>query len=156
MSAYGVFMISNETLSKIANVVMDFLKYRFPYFTEAKLPEWLQWFEDYKEEDLPRRLYCELRQMNIDALKVRYGSAAESMYDEEEVDDGYIFDANFDRDTEKYQAIKSIDCFLYQCLDVDNDASGWIGLYSAMEDIQHQLCYQIVKEDIGYELAKWG
>lgn len=150
----SAFMVSDETLSKIANIVMDYLKYYYPNFPHG-LPDWLAYFRDYKEEDLPRRLYCELRQMNIDALNSRYGSTAESMYDEMELDDGYIFDANFDRDTEKYQTIKSIDCYLYQCLDVDYDAAGWKELYFTIESVRDQLCYQIVKDDIGYELAKW-
>ena len=140
-------MLSNETLSKITNAFMDFLNYEHPDFP-YNLPEDLTYFEEagYTAEDLPKRLYSELRQMNLTAVY------REPDTDEE---DTYIYDANFDdEEWGQYQAIKSIDCFLYQCR--QRKQGDLQKLYSTVCTMRDKLCHQIVCSDYNYISAKWG
>lgn len=55
--------------------------------------------------------------------------------------------------SDKYQAIKSLDCWLYQCDEGNVHEST---LYKAMEAIRDHWCRRIVTATAEYEAAEWG
>ena len=148
----SAFMLNTETLSKITNIIMDWFEYRFPNGFDF-IPDDLAYFKDYKEGDLPKRLYKDLWEMNADAIKARYGSSSSEMFNKEDYEDGYLYDVYFNPDTEMYQAIKSIDCYLYQCSEGNLENSDF---YKAIDALSRRICRQIVWDDPKWEIAKWG
>lgn len=93
------------------------------------------------DPDHLKELGDELFALNADAVSQRYEEPAEKIE--------YRFEWAA---CNKYQALKSLSCLLYQCSegDVPNRA-----LYKALEDCKSALMYEIIARLPEYESAKW-
>lgn len=80
--------------------------------------------------------------MNREALTARYGDEIEPF--------AYAFEPTR---TDVFQALKSLDCFLYQCSEGDVPSKD---LYKACEAFADGLRRMIVNDLPGYEKATWG
>jgi len=84
-----------------------------------------------------------LHEMNVAAVCQRYSQDSPGMYDFEYV--GCF--------ATKIQVIKSLTCYLYQCLEGDVPGRP---LYKALKKIRDQLCYEYVANTPEYDKAVWG
>lgn len=94
------------------------------------------------DPDHIKALGNELLALNAAAVAQRYDEPVE------------IHDYRFEWPTcNKYQALKSLDCLIYQCSEGDVPERP---LYKVLKDCQHGLMYEIVASSSEYQAAKWN
>jgi hypothetical protein len=96
-------------------------------------------------DDKIKALAIKLKKMNVKALDIRYGigkvkAALELSYSRSTINDS------------KYQVLKSIECYLYQC---SEGAVIKSKLYKAIKNEMYALGFELVKNTPAYEKVKW-
>lgn len=153
----SAFMMSNETLSMLANLIAR-------YYTNSDsmgfyFPEELR--EELKDCRFSgEMIFNELAKLNIASLSQRYHDYKDMIDNVEYIPQCDMWKPPF-WDAEQgvimitpwhYQFLKSLRCYLYQCCEGDCYESG---LYKALDQLSLELAYFIATNQPGYELAKW-
>jgi len=97
-------------------------------------------------EDQCKILGKQLLKMNIKAVCQRYGDKEINKLVKD-----YVYQYVDARD--HYQVLKSLDCFLYQCLE---GTVPKMKLYKKMTEYQYSLTYKLVSKLKQYDDAVWG
>ena len=154
----SAFMMSNETLSMLANLIAryyvnsDSMGFYFP--------------EELREELKDTRfsgelIFNKLADLNIKSLSQRYPNDYQEMVGKVEyipwndiwnrpvwnMEEGVIMIGKW-----YYQFLKSLRCYLYQCCEGDCYETK---LYKALDQLSLELGYFIATNQPEYELAKW-
>ena len=171
------FMLSNETLSMIANVIERHYSAGFNSFGFCLTGEMEQYVFDYCEKPIGLELFKKLAELNKYSLMLSYG-------DEENVKDMvgdvmYIPSVDIWQkykgkvDIWHYQLLKSLDCYLYQtgkivnfyhnlaASDIDEQrlmeqTRPMIDLYISISAYRNEIADYIVTHSANYKQAKWG
>jgi len=98
-------------------------------------------------EDELKRLGGKMREMNVKAVDERYGPDPEGMIPE----DPYRYRRM--EDVDMMQAYKSLQCFLYQCMEGDIDRCR---LYKCLEYVSGQMASFLLNETKDYQNAQWA
>ena len=146
----SAWMVSNETLSKIANLIDTYRVTRYNGFG-YDMPDGLMRIVGSKSA---KQIFEMLANMNIEALKQRYPKNYDDMI-------GVIkFMPNADiwQDRSKgltyhWQLLKSLQCYLYQCLEGNVPDCE---LYKEMEKLKHYLQSYIISQMPEYQGTNWG
>ena len=148
----SAFMMSEKSLAKIAayvhrhadrhrNYTKTFVEHcrKYAVRRDGKVVEWQTY--------TPENLYRVLEAMNAESLKQRYGDGLENNI--AEADPVIPLYGAFN----KFEILKAIRCFLYQCAEGDVPETE---LYKAVEALSNDLAYDIINEMPEYENAVWG
>ena len=152
-------MISNETLSMLANLIAR-------YYTNSDsmgfyFPEKLR--EELNDTRFSGELiFNKLAELNMESLKQRYPNGYDEMVGKVEyipwcdiwnrpvmdLEQGVYMIGRW-----HYQVLKSIRCYLYQCCEGDCYESG---LYKALDQLSLEWAYFIATNQPEYEMADWN
>lgn len=145
----SAWMVSNETLSNIANLID---MYRITGYNSFgyDMPDDLMRIVGSKSAE---QIFEMLANMNIDALKQRYPQSYEDMIGEIR----YISSADIYKPRESgltyhYQLLKSLHCFIYQCCE---GSVPDCELYQAIEKLATHLSNYIISKMPEYQTAEW-
>lgn len=134
MSAY---VVENETINRVISALITTQ-------TNLRGPIACLGYDLNAQKDR-QRLCHDMAALNVKAVRDHYGED-----EQEDVSDVYRFtpepNLNF------VQPFKSLECYLYQCNEGDNDKAP---LFKALEQIKVLMAYQIVRRMPAYESAKW-
>jgi hypothetical protein len=100
------------------------------------------------DDDDCKRLANDMFALNLWAVDIRYGKDSVGHF--RPLDFEYRFVVNL---PSHIQAFKSLECWLYQCLEGSVKESA---LYQAMSGVLNELALAIVMNSDGYNVAKWG
>ena len=145
----SAFMVSNETLSEIADFIEAYCLVGYNGFG-FDMPNWIV----SKYYDVPaREIFEELAEMNIAALKARYKDY-EDMVGDVEFDNTAILWKRRENNVQKwhYQLLKSLQCYLYQCSEGDVPERE---LYKELTEFKYCLMGYIIRKQPEYDEAKW-
>ena len=92
----------------------------------------------------------ELFAMNTRALRARYGPDAVGPKSHQWQEPEFVYNPALNQST--VVAYKALGCFLYQCSEGDEPASG---LYQDMEAISNSLAHSLARSLPGYAAAPW-
>ncbi len=154
----SAFMMSNETLSMLANLIAR-------YYVNSDSMGF--YFPDELREELKdtrfsgELIFNKLADLNIKSLSQRYPNDYEEMVGKVEyipwhdiwnrpvwnMEEGVIMIGKW-----YYQFLKSLRCYLYQSCEGDCYEDG---LYKALDSLSLELGYFIATNQPEYELAKW-
>lgn len=136
----SAFIVSNRTI----NEIVSFLKYdkKRDYGYIAKHVEVLGYNFDLTESC--EMLAHELYNLNYMAVNDRYSENSEHMTT--------TFTYQPVLMESKYQAIKSMDCWLYQCSEGEIPQNE---LFKAIEKVRDSLCHKIIQRSKEYDVCKW-
>lgn len=140
MSAY---MVSSDTINRIVTYLSK--EFRDDSFTRRNFLEksGIDFSGDWKNE-LVNKMY----KLNTLGVYNRYDNRHPDMFTDE---DNYKYEVKLYNN--KYEVLKSLHCFLYQCNEGDNDK---ISLYNALKDIENHIAYDLVTSTKEYDMAQWG
>lgn len=130
----SAFIVNKESIEHIGTLL-----YSENYF-KRKIKECL--LIDLDEKDGFNKLCTELYRLNYDAVNHRYREQTELK------EEKYYFLTN----TNRYQSIKTVQCFIYQCSEGDIPDRK---LFKLVEDLLLMLCENLITESIKYKKAKW-
>lgn len=153
----SAFMMSNETLSKLANLIAryyvnsDSMGFYFPEELREEL-------KDVRFSG--EKIFNELANLNIASLSQRYYDCGDMIGDVEyfphcDIWQRPVWDIEYGITRIKqwhYQFLKSLRCYLYQCCEGDCYETG---LYKALDKLSLELGYFIATNQPEYELADW-
>lgn len=154
----SAFMMSNETLSMLANLIARYYVDRDSvgfYFPEELTEE----LKDTRY--VGEFIFKKLAELNIGSLAQRYPSDYDAMLGKVEyipwcdiwhrpvfdVEQGVVTIGRW-----HYRFLKSLRCYLYQCCEGDCYESK---LYKALDQLSLELAYFIATNQPEYELADW-
>jgi hypothetical protein len=92
----------------------------------------------------------ELFAMNTRALRARYGAEAVGPESHQWQEPGFTYNPALNQSA--VTSYKALGCFLYQCSEGDEPASG---LYQDMEAISNSLAHSLARSSPGYVAAPW-
>ena len=145
----SAWMVSNETISKIANLIETYNIVGFNGFG-FNFPEELEKRFKYKTA---KEIFTELVNMNIESLKQRYpGHYQELVGDVEFLPNADIWQSREKGLTYHYQLLKSLHCFSYQCCE---GSVPDCELYKAIEKLAIHLSNYIISKMPEYQAAEW-
>lgn len=145
----SAWMVSNETISKIANLIKTYNIVGFNGFG-FNFPEELEKKFKYKTA---KEIFIELAEMNIESLKQRYPGHYEELIGEIEfIPNADIWQSREKGITYHYQLLKSLQCFTYQCCEGDVPESD---LYKGIEKLADCVGYYIISKMPEYQAAEW-
>ena len=130
----SAWMVSNETLSRLANELFN--------LGSDYIFEELAIFKDKS----PKEIFTSLAKMNIKALEARYPHSYKEMVGEVR----YMPDIS---STNKYQLLKSLHCYRYQCTEGQVPKCK---LYKAINAAIGQVADEIATLRDEYGEAEWG
>lgn len=153
----SAFMMSNETLSKLANLIAryyvnsDSMGFYFPEDLRKELGECRLSGE---------KIFNELANLNISSLTQRYYDCEDMIGNTEylpycDMWQRPVWDTEYGViriEQWHYQFLKSLRCYLYQSCEGDCYESG---LYKALDQLSLELAYFIATNQPEYELADW-
>lgn len=134
MSSY---LVENETIDRI----ISWLEVKNNGVGKSNLPP-VDTMSEEEKQDLGKSML----KMNCEALIARYGQAEHQELFCEEYQ--YSF-----QPVSKMQALKSLSCFLYQCLEGEVPNSE---LFQRLKNIKNDLAMNIISDMPEYEKAIWG
>lgn len=151
----SAFLINQKTIANLAETLCSVLNNRqnYIYYDLSKLAPLLNDCKTYPHGDVnSTKLGQMLLNMNIEALNNRY---PQNPWWKSDLTDDYN---NFDNGenllkTNKFQLLKSLHCYLYQCSEgniPDNQ------LYIALREFDNQIQSDIISHLPDYENAVWG
>ena len=168
------FMMSNETLSMIANIIERHHTAGFNSFGYGITGEMAQYIFDHCEKPLAYNLFKKMAELNEYSLRHYYH------YNHDLDIDGMIGDVmyipssdiwqhyNGKVDIWHYQLLKSLDCYLYQVGEINNYYCGiedskldettkpMMDLFISLMAYRNELADYIIRHSANYEQAKWG
>lgn len=145
----SAFMMSNETLSKLANLITryyvsnDSMGFYFP----DELGEELRGIETDGE-----KVFNELARLNIASLSQRYFDYMDMVGNVKYLPRCDMWRYSHGVQPWHYQFLKSLRCYLYQSCEGDCYDTG---LYKALDKLSMELAYFIATNSPEYELAEW-
>lgn len=142
----SAFMVCNETLSMLANMITRGY-YAEPYSFGFTFPE-----EIYDGVVTDENIFNALADLNVRSLQQRYSDYDDMIGEVEYIKGSDIWKPGLGVQPWHYQFYKSLQCYLYQCCEGKcmNDP-----LYKALEKLEINLAQYIAMHQPGYELAKW-
>lgn len=145
----SAWMVSNETISKIANLIATYNIVGFNGFGFS-FPEVLEKRFKYKKAS---EIFTELAEMNIESLKQRYPRDYQELVgDVEFLPNADIWQSREKGLTYHYQLLKSLHCFTYQCCE---GSVPDCELYKAIEKLTIHLSNYIISKMPEYQTAEW-
>lgn len=145
----SAWMVSNETLSKIANLIDTYRVTGYNGFG-YDMPGGLMRIVGRKSA---KKIFEILADMNIEALKQRYPKNFDDMIGVIEfIPNAYIWQIREKGLTYHWQLLKSLQCYLYQCCEgsvPDCD------LYKELTNLEHTLQSYIISKMPEYQAAEW-
>lgn len=146
----SAWMVSDETLSKIANLIDTYRTTGYNGFG-YDMPDGLMRIVGHKSA---KQIFEMLANMNIEALKQRYPKNFDDMIGVVEfIPNAYIWQIREKGLTYHWQLLKSLQCYLYQCLEGDVPDCE---LYKELEKLEHYLQNYIISKMPEYNQAVWG
>ncbi len=139
----SAFVVDPETISRIVAVICGDNGNQEPYGAMKELVVKSGWPLSTLEDEA--RLAQALYAMNVDAVCQRYSDESPDNYDFGE----YRALAGVPR----AQALKSMDCYLYQCYEGDVPKRA---LFKLIEQVRDMLGLAIARSLPAYENAEWG
>ena len=153
----SAFMMSNETLSKLANLIAryyvnsDSMGFYFPEELRNELGDCRFSGE---------KIFNELAKLNISSLTQRYHDYGDMVGNVKYIPQcdmwerpTYDIEYGINRIGQwHYQFLKSLRCYLYQCCEGDCYETG---LYKALDQLSLEMSYFIATNQPEYELADW-
>lgn len=148
----SAFMMSNETLSMLAEIIHR--------YHESGGEEFGVWFPTELFIELGGKAYYKettfkaLADLNVQSLKERYGDDVDDMIGEVDFISGCDIWEPDVRGIKPwhYQVLKSLDCYLYQSCEGKCYQDP---LYKALEKLRDKWGCYIAEKQPGYELADW-
>lgn len=152
----SAFLVSEKTMANLAETLCYLMDNndRLSYYDTKKLCEVLEkkckGYLSYLVREVGRELFV----MNDKALRERYGNDEWWLEDVDKETEYWCFDMGHNLYfKEKFQLLKSLQCYLYQC------SEGKVpecDLYKALENLEQQIQTDIVCHLPEYEQANWG
>lgn len=170
----SAFMMSNETLSMIANIIDRHYVAGFNSFGFSLSGEMQEFIFNHSEKPIGLDLFKKLAELNEYALHHLYHFEHDIDVDEMIGKVMYIPSSdiwqnyNGKIDIWHYQLLKSLDCYLYQTGDINNYYYGFentalddetkpmMELFGAIMAYRNDVANYIVSKSSEYEQAKWG
>ena len=136
----SAFIVQDETINKIISCLE----------TDREAAHWRNQLKtagyDLDTPDRCKKLGWDMFALNIRSVNQRYPDRSAS--DLGGLNYKYQYKA-----ANRYQVLKSLQCWLYQSCEGDCNASD---LYKLFEEISHSMALNIIADMPEYELAKWG
>jgi hypothetical protein len=133
------FIVSDETINTIASYIgFEVLK---DSYIERRFKE--LGFD--VREGWEKTLASELLMLNREAVFQRYGKLSDT--EQQAVNDFEYISRN------RFQILKSIQCFLYQC--AEGDIPETSELYKMLRELEHKIMHEIIDSMKEYQDAKW-
>ncbi len=140
----SAFMVSNESINRIVSWLVGlenattgpdmYMKLHTPWH-----------FDEQTRTEKEHELFHNLVAMNVAALHERYGDRARNM-----IGDGYKL--SFATHADKWQVLKTLDCYLYQC------SEGYVleqTLFKQLDAVRIDLARVLASSTAEYNAAKW-
>ena len=146
------FIVSDDTISKIAKMIhidyCEFLHSNYSVLLSRKDKEKLLKILKCTHEELcPSIIFKALKKLNLQAYNSRYGEKIIKSDLQ-----GYNKNVKID-DLVSLQMYKSLQCFLYQCMEGQYKKKQ---MYNFMEKIEHKLIDFLMSQSEEYKALKWG
>ena len=146
----SAWMVNNETISKIANLIDTYKVIGFNGFGFSFPDELIAEFSNKSAKEI----FNDLAEMNKESLKQRYPyNYMELVGNIEFIKNADIYQLREKGLTYHWQLLKSLQCYLYQC---DEGSVSDCKLYKAMEKLEHYLQNYIISKMPEYNRAVWG
>jgi hypothetical protein len=135
----SAFIVSEENLYRVINSI-------------TKIEGYTKDLKEIKEQAIskPKKLFDRLNTLNRYSLSQRYEDEPFT----KEITYPFILD-KYNKEslnTNKYQNLKSLKCFLYQSCEGDAENTP---LYKLLDTISSDLAYDIISDTKEYQSAKW-
>ena len=148
----SAWYVGRESLSMLTDIIVRYQVVGFNAFGFDFPTELMDCFRDeygWQGED---RIFNQLRDMNVDALKARYDDY-EEMIDGLGYEDGHdIWKPRNGVQDWHYQLLKSLNCYIYQCSEGNVPDSK---LYKGIDKLIDRLAMFIATHQPEYEEAEW-
>jgi len=145
----SAWMVSNETLSNIANLIDTYRVTGFNGFG-YDMPDGLMRIVGSKST---KQIFEMLVNMNKEALKARYPQSYAEMIGETIFDSkSNIYRTQYAGLTYHFQFLKSLQCYLYQCYEGNIPDCD---LYKELTNLKHTLQSYIISKMPEYQAAEW-
>jgi hypothetical protein len=133
------FIVSDETINTIASYI------GFEAFKDSYVERRFKKLGFDIREGWEKTLASRLLMLNREAIIQRYGKLSDA--EEQAVNDFEYISRN------RFQTLKSIHCFLYQCSEGDIPETS--ELYKLLRELEHRLMHEIIDDMKEYQNAKW-
>jgi hypothetical protein len=132
-------MVSDETINTIASYI------GFEAFKDAYIERRFKELGFDIREGWEKTLASKLLMLNREAVFQRYGKLSDA--EQQAVNDFEYISRN------RFQILKSIQCFLYQCSEGDIPETS--ELYKMLRELEHKIMHEIIDGIKEYQDAKW-
>lgn len=136
MSAY---VVENETINRVISAIINspLTTYRWPLGNLGY---------NLDTETDRQRLCHDMTALNVKAVRDRYEND-----EQDDVSDLYRY--KMELSLNPVQPYKSLECYLYQCNEGDNDKTP---LFKALEVVKARMAAKIISSMPAYEAAEWA